>query len=119
MNRFIGKTIVSVDGLEKGGNELVFKFSDGNECKLHHVQDCCENVEIEEFDGDECLIGNEIFGAEETTKDGESEWGSETYTFYMIKTQKGTFHLRWIGSSNGYYSESVDITWKFEEARND
>lgn len=97
---------------------------------MRHEQDCCESVYLAEVIGDwDDLIGTPIFLAEEVSnhcvpranksEDDEDYWqvpDSETWTFYKFSTIKGSVTLRWYGSSNGYYSESVSIlAWAEED----
>lgn len=105
-----GKIIDKVEGMEKGSEEVYFHLEDGSCYKMYHEQDCCEWVSLEDVCGDvEDLIGSTVHHAEERTENSENNWGSQTYTFYDIQTQKGSVNLRWLGESNGYYSESVYI----------
>lgn len=112
-----GKTIVRIDGLKKGSDEVHFYTSDGMRYKMYHEQNCCESVEIDDVSGDvNDLIGSPITIAEERTSDKNPEgvpvpeWqDSFTWTFYVLATVKGYVNIRWYGESNGYYSEGVDI----------
>lgn len=98
--------------------QLIFTLENGEKYSLHHSQDCCESVTIEEIIGDlKDLIGSKIIQAEEVTHRDESpdevkkleyQGDSFTWTFYKLATQKGFVTIRWLGTSNGYYSESVD-----------
>lgn len=78
---------------------------------LYHSQDCCESVYVEEIIGDledlenlPLLISREDTNAEDPgTCNGESY----TWTFYSFATYKGYVTIRFLGESNGYYSEEV------------
>ena len=116
----VGLTLISATG-KVGWDEMEFKTSCGMTCRLYHEQDCCESVEIEDINGDlSDLIGSPIVLAEETSnsdshpKGFKSDYEPEsfTWTFYRIATVKGTVVIRWMGSSNGYYSESVYFNMK-------
>lgn len=116
VSQLLGKTIVDIDGGKKGGSYITFKTSDGEKYEMYHQQDCCESVFIEDICGDiNCLIGSPILKAEESINPEESNEldppdGSDysnTWTFYIFATIKGYVTIRWYGSSNGYYSESV------------
>ena len=95
------------------GEELIFKTAEGKTHKFYHLQDCCESVRIEDVCGDlSDLIGSPLLIAEEVdnmdTPKLELEYDeSVTWTFYKFATTKGTVTVRWLGASNGYYSESV------------
>jgi hypothetical protein len=109
INNFIGKQFFSISG---GDNEILFYCSDGYIWKMYHEQDCCESVYIEDIEGDlNDLINTEIINAEEVCNSDpdNKEYESVTWTFYKFATVKGYVTIRWVGSSNGYYSESVDL----------
>lgn len=108
----LGKTM---DSVEVQNEALIFTASDGKRYGLHHEQDCCETVAIESIVGDLTdLIGAPLLLAEESTSNthpkgyvaGRYE-ESFTWTFYKFATHKGYVDVRWLGESNGYYSESV------------
>lgn len=106
----LGKTLLSV--VQKDNDEVLFQCDDGAEYKMYHSQSCCESVTIEDVCGDlKDLVGSPLLQAEEVSNDDQGKPGDEcyTWTFYKFGTAKGRVTIRWYGTSNGYYSESVDF----------
>ena len=107
----VGKTFDKVEN--RGGVELVFTNSDGPSFKFYHEQGCCEDVRIEDICGNlSDLEGVPILSAEEVSGNlppTEDCYDSYTWTFYKFATSKGYVDVRWLGRSNGYYSERVDF----------
>lgn len=103
---------------------MLFITESGKQFWMGHYQDCCESVYLEEISGNlDDLIGNPLVMAEQVSNEEEytnmlpkkeaSKYCSETWTFYKLATYKGYVTLRWYGTSNGFYSESVS----FEEVK--
>lgn len=113
----VGKTLTAIEGMKDDSENITFKCDDGSEFVMYHSQSCCESVSVESVVGDvDDLIGAPLRIAEESTSDQtpfgfkhEYEPESQTWTFYKLATIKGYVDLRWFGSSNGYYSESVSF----------
>lgn len=108
----LGLTLTHIERLkEDGGDVLLFTATDGRTFKMYHWQDCCEDVYLEDVTGNlDDLIGSPLLKAEELSNQGSS-YGDDVseWTFYHLATVKGYVTLRWFGSSNGYYSTSVDF----------
>lgn len=111
----VGVTLSKIEISEKSRDEINFYATDGRRWRMYHEQECCESVYIEDIVGDlEDLIGSPIVVAEKVSnsedpcKEDDCDY-SHTWTFYKIDTTKGGVTIRWYGTSNGYYSESVDF----------
>jgi len=104
-----GKIISKIEN--NNYDEILITLDNGEKYKLYHDQNCCESVSIESIDGDlKDLIGNPLLIAEEVSnEDNTVQDEHHTWTFYKLSTIKGSVTIRWHGTSNGYYSESVDF----------
>ena len=111
VKELIGETLTHIDA-DESGDTIRMETASGKVITLYHFQDCCESVRIEDTQGNwHDLIGKVIVGAEK--RDGQFgepyEADSWTRTEFTFKVDDATVISRWIGESNGYYSESVDI----------
>jgi hypothetical protein len=117
VNVLKGKTLSTVEATDE---TIVFTTTAGEVYKMYHEQDCCESVYVESIVGDlNDLVGEEVLLAEASEnlfdvlknigKEEEDSDESHTWTFYKFATRKGYVDIRWYGTSNGYYSESVSF----------
>lgn len=112
IKEMVGADIARVTG-EKGDEEMVFEARDGRRFVFRNDENQLNDVDvlIEDICGDlDDLVGTLVL-AEEVSSEGAPELDaySYTWTFYRFATAKGTVTVRWLGQSNGYYSESVDF----------
>jgi hypothetical protein len=108
----LGQVLAKVE--QSGDDEIHFTTEGGRRFKLYHSQDCCEGVTIEDICGDlSDLVGTPLLQAEESSNSDNPKSNhadeSHTWTFYRFATMKGSVVIRWYGTSNGWYSESVDF----------
>ena len=129
----IGKTLSRVT---RQNDQINFYCTDGIAYAMYHYQNCCENVSIEDINGDlddlvgaPIIIAEAVVSCEETPEqaakeekrkqeEGEDYYDyreSFTWTFYKFATIKGYVTIRWYGLSNGYYSEGVDFSTLFPD----
>lgn len=115
-----GKTFTKVYVKEDSGGDRTELIFENDEFKFTflHEEDCCEHVFIEDIVGDlNDLVGKPLDIVEEVEYDRDFNppdvepvsGDSFTWTFYKFATIKGYVDVRWLGESNGYYSEGVDF----------
>lgn len=110
----LGQTFIRVKGAV-GDHEMIFETTNGERFVFTHFQDCCESVDINDIVGDlQDLVGEPLLVAEEVQGEVPADFEDEytesyTFTFYKFATRRGYVDVRWLGESNGYYSESVDL----------
>jgi hypothetical protein len=111
----LGKTITAI---KRDGVGLIdLTTSDGKEYRFVHVQDCCESVGIHDITGDlAALIGLPLTTSR---KDVLTDWPEDapkgeyvesfTWTALFLETKAAAVRVRFLGESNGYYGEGVDL----------
>jgi len=110
----VGEVLTHVDTNEHG-DEILLTTASGKTIKIFHSQDCCETVSIEGTDG----AWHDLFG-KVIVEATQSEWSDQepkpneyseswTRTELKFRSDDTTVISRWIGESNGYYSEGVSI----------
>lgn len=102
--------ITKIEGAAAESDEIVIETKD-HRYRMFHYQDCCEYVRVTEIVGNlENILNQEIIKAEEFVDSGPTDskydQGS-TMTDFKLTTEKGVVTIKWVGESNGYYSESV------------
>jgi hypothetical protein len=112
----VGETLTRIE--RYANRQLSFFTMSGKQFRQYHSQECCEEVYIEDICGDlDDLLWSPVLLAEERTNEGKNiplpahreSTHSYTWTFYELRTAQASVTIRWFGSSNGYYSESVDF----------
>ena len=116
-DELVGKKVVSIKIEEGDENDAIIIKTSPKTFIMYHDQDCCEQVTIKEIDNDiSKLVGATIVEAEVVTEHSETDYGSMTWTFYKIATDRADrFTISWLGESNGYYSEEVTFAEIFPE----
>ena len=110
----VGEVLTHVDIDDKLG-VIMLTTESGRVVKVFHDQDCCEHVYIDGFDGDmQSLVGKVLIEVEQKEFDKGDPPPNEyseswTRTELRFRVDDATVISRWIGTSNGYYSEDVDF----------
>lgn len=115
----VGETLAYVD-TDEHGEEIRLTTQSGKVFTIYHSQDCCEYVRIVDTEGNwRDLIGKVIEDISVIEESGCIDDGgvrpayanddSWTTTDLVFLVDGATVISRWVGESNGYYSESVDV----------
>ncbi len=102
-----GEVITHID-IDPENDIITITTKSKRSFSLHHNQCCCEYVRIVGYDGEiRSIYGKPVVVAEHSE---EAVSDCQTNITITLKTDRDTLIFRWIGESNGYYSESVDIS---------
>ena len=110
----IGKTLAAIKVDEKYAAWVLFVVNEDEKYLLHNDEADCNDVQvtIDDINGDiNDLVGSPLTMAESVSNEAfeKSQDAEGTWTFYRFATVKGYVDIRWFGTSNGYYSETVTL----------
>jgi hypothetical protein len=108
---FVGKVITHVD-IDPEMDQILLTLDSGVEIMIYHARDGCEHVVIEGTDGSwNNLLHKPIllFQHDETRSEVHPHYEYRTDTTLTFTVDGASVINRWVGTSNGYYSEKVDI----------
>lgn len=110
-----GQTIRAITQLDD--DQLIVR-TDAAEFVVQHEQECCESVAITHKIGDPtALVGHTVTLAEEDNPDSpppgwdpnHSYNASHTWSVFILEAGGHRVEFWWLGESNGYYSETVNV----------
>lgn len=109
LESLVGETLSYID--TDDSDEIMLTTTSGRKIHIYHQQDCCESVGIVDTVGNwHNLIGKVVIEASKDFDECNGECcDSCTHTRLTFKVNDATVISKWIGESNGYYSEGVDI----------
>ena len=115
-SELIGLVVSEID-VDDSGDSLRITTECGRSFMFYHDQDCCETVRIWDTKGNlKLLKGKRLESVEHATLDDipsdvdYKPLDSWTWTEITFRVTDATVISRWIGESNGYYSEGVSLT---------
>ena len=102
---FLGACLIEPDSFEL---PLRIQSTDGRRWRLQHYQSCCESVGLKTFNGSWPWgpITEATFEEERGPRD---VYGSSTLTTLRLSDGQDTIIIEFLGESNGYYYEDVNL----------
>jgi len=109
----VGEILTHID-VDADNEEILLTTQSGRRFRVYHNQNCCENVNIVDTEGEwHTLLNKKLVEVKHTEyDDGVPPYdGCESYTktAILFRVDDATVISRWVGTSNGYYSETVDL----------
>lgn len=113
----VGRVPLKIIGAEEGSDNVAILFDDDGPALVLRDNEDYSTVNLYDVTGDPGdLIGYPLVVSDESDEEPTAEekaheagLDSFTWTFYRFANHGGSMTLRWLGTSNGYYAEYVDI----------